>query len=90
MKLHANDGVGTQFFGLIGHTVDRLLAAFGKQLGVFGDFTADDAPEACHDVFAHMARTDGITTNKAERTHDVFFWNSGRCDNYHFIGITHI
>jgi hypothetical protein len=67
-----------------------LFAAFGEQLGVFCDFTADDTPKACHDVFTHMAGTDGITTNKAERTHYGFFWNSGRCDNYHFIDLTHI
>ena len=30
LKLQANNGVGTQFFSLIGHAVDRLFTAFGK------------------------------------------------------------
>ena len=43
---HDDDGVGTHQRRVLNQAIDRVAARFLEYLGVFGNFAADDAPQA--------------------------------------------
>ena len=74
----ADDGVGAAATGFRHHSVDRLLARFGHQLGVLLDLAADEVLERCQDVLADVARPDGIAVDQPETPHHAVPWDLSR------------
>ena len=86
---HADHRIRAERLRVLDHAVERLLAAFSQELGVFVDFTADDHPQPRYDIAPDKARAHDVAAHQAEMLRHGAAVNFKRGGNDHLSSALH-